>query len=106
MLSITGRVSDTGTNGPRATSRAASPAVCLVELVYAQLRAVAQREMNQERAGHTLQATALVHEAFIRLSEAGVDWSGPGAFYRAVAQAMRCILVEHARSRGRVKRGK
>jgi RNA polymerase sigma factor (TIGR02999 family) len=95
MVSFTGYLDNPGT----------SPAAYLVELVYAQLRAVAQCEMNQERAGHTLQATALVHEAFIRLSEAGVHWSGPGSFYRAAAEAMRRILVEHARSRGRVKRG-
>jgi len=77
----------------------------LTERVYAQLRAIAQRQMNQERAGHTLQATALVHEAYMRLSEAGVSWTGPGAFYHAAAEAMRRILIEHARKRERVKRG-
>lgn len=77
----------------------------LIEQVYAQLRAIARRQMQQERAGHTLQATALVHEAFLRLTEAGVSWSGPAAFYTAAAEAMRRILIEHARSRGRIKRG-
>ncbi len=77
----------------------------LVGRVYEQLRAIAQRQMNQERSGHTLQATALVHEAYLRLAEAGVPWSGPGAFYHAAAEAMQRILIEHARSRGRVKRG-
>lgn len=61
--------------------------------------------MRQERAGHTLQATALVHEAFMRLSAAGRAGSSPAAFYAAAAEAMRRILIEHARARGRLKRG-
>ncbi len=73
--------------------------------VYEQLRAVARRHMSGERVGHTLDATALVHEAYARLAEAGVSWSGPGAFYTAAAEAMRRILIEHARARGRIKRG-
>ncbi len=77
----------------------------LVDRVYAQLRAIAQRQMNQERPGHTLQATALVNEAYLRLTEAGVTWSRPGAFYHAAAEAMRRILIEHARKRGAGKRG-
>ncbi len=81
----------------------ATPA--LLVQVYSQLRAIAQRQMNEERPGHTLQATALVHEAFLRLAEAGVKWSSPGAFYHTAAEAMRRILIEHARARGRVKRG-
>lgn len=82
--------------------RAASP---LVEQVYSQLRVIAQRQLQQERAGHTLQATALVHEAYLRLAGANVEWSGAGAFYTAAAEAMRRILIEHARKRGRIKRG-
>lgn len=77
----------------------------LLEQVYQQLRAIAQRQMAQERAGHTLQATALVHEAYVRLAEAGVSWSAPGAYYHAAAEAMRRILIEHARRRGALKRG-
>jgi RNA polymerase sigma factor (TIGR02999 family) len=60
-----------------------------------------------ERADHTLQATALVHEAYLRLVGAGasVDWNGRGHFFGAAAEAMRRILVEHARGRRRLKRG-
>jgi RNA polymerase sigma factor (TIGR02999 family) len=62
--------------------------------------------MHRERAGHTLQATALVHEAFVRLlGDADVAWDSRGHFYVAAAEAMRRILIEHARSRGREKRG-
>lgn len=77
----------------------------LVERVYAQLRAIAQRQLQRERPGHTLEATALVHEAYVRLAQAGVAWSQPGAFYVAASEAMRRILIEHARRRGRMKRG-
>lgn len=69
--------------------------------VYACLRAIAQHQMNNERAGHTLTATALVHEAFVRI---GQDQDGP-AFVHAAAEAMRRILIEHARAKARVKRG-
>jgi RNA polymerase sigma factor (TIGR02999 family) len=62
--------------------------------------------MAQERAGHTLQATALVHEAYLRLVGGGEpQWSGRAHFYTAAAEAMRRILIEHARARGRMKRG-
>jgi RNA polymerase sigma factor (TIGR02999 family) len=77
----------------------------LIEAVYGQLRVIAQRQMSQERAGHTLQATALVNEAYLRLSQAGVAWSSPGGFYQAAAEAMRRILIDHARARGSAKRG-
>ena len=77
----------------------------LVGAVYEQLRAIAHRQLRQERPDHTLQATALVHEAYLRLSRAGVAWSSPWAFCSAAAEAMRRILIEHARMRGRVKRG-
>lgn len=78
----------------------------LLELVYGQLRATAQRLMNGERRDHTLSATALVHEAYARLvGGQDVDWKSRGHFYAAAAEAMRRILVEHARSRNRVKRG-
>jgi RNA polymerase sigma factor (TIGR02999 family) len=77
----------------------------LVEQVYEQLRAIAQRQIVEERPGHTLQATALVHEAYLRLAKAGVSWSTPGAYYTAAAEAMRRILIEHARQRGALRRG-
>ena len=78
----------------------------LLPLVYDQLRAIARQNMRNERPGHTLQATALVHEAFLRLAgDADVAWDSRGHFYVAAAEAMRRILIEHARGRGRVKRG-
>lgn len=78
----------------------------LLEVVYAQLRATAQRMMSGERRDHTLSATALVHEAYARLvGGQDVDWKSRAHFYAAAAEAMRRILVEHARSRNRVKRG-
>lgn len=78
----------------------------LLELVYAQLRATAQRLMSGERRDHTLSATALVHEAYARLvGGQDIDWKSRAHFYAAAAEAMRRILVEHARSRNRVKRG-
>jgi RNA polymerase sigma factor (TIGR02999 family) len=75
------------------------------EAVYTQLRAAAQQQMAGERPGHTLGATALVHEAYLRMSGAGIRWSSRGAFYKAAAEAMRRILIEHARKKGAAKRG-
>jgi RNA polymerase sigma factor (TIGR02999 family) len=78
----------------------------LFERVYDQLRAVAAEHLKRERPGHTLQATALVHEAYARIADDRPDgWTSPGQFYMAAAEAMRRILIEHARARGRVKRG-
>jgi len=78
----------------------------LLALVYDQLRKIAQQRMNEERAEHTLQATALVHEAYLRLvGGADVDWQGRGHFFAAAAEAMRRILIDHARRRGTAKRG-
>ncbi len=75
-------------------------------LVYAQLRALAQKHMLGERPDHTLQATALVHEAYLRLVQnEQVDWKGRAHFYGAAADAMRRVLVDHARARGAAKRG-
>lgn len=87
------------------TPNPATPAE-LFERVYAQLKAVASEQMKQERAGHTLQATALVNEAYLRLSGPGAPpMSSRAAFFHAAAEAMRRILIEHARSRGAAKRG-
>lgn len=78
----------------------------LMEMVYGQLRATAQKLMRGERAEHTLTATALVHEAYARLvGDDGLAWANRGHFFAAAAEAMRRILVEHARARARLKRG-
>jgi RNA polymerase sigma factor (TIGR02999 family) len=79
----------------------------LLPLVYEQLRAIAQRRMREERAGHTLQATALVHEAFVKLvgGGEGPGWESRAHFFRVAAEAMRRILIDHARKRKSVKRG-
>ena len=84
----------------------------LLDKVYGQLRAIAQQRMTHERPGHTLQATALVHEAYMKLmADVGADreydvaWADRGHFYRAAAEAMRRILVDHARGRSTNKRG-
>jgi RNA polymerase sigma factor (TIGR02999 family) len=74
--------------------------------VYAELRAVAARYMHGERQSHTLQPTALVHEAYLKLlGQTPVDWRGRAHFLVIAAQAMRQILVDHARRRGAAKRG-
>jgi RNA polymerase sigma factor (TIGR02999 family) len=81
----------------------------LLPLVYEELRALAARRMAQERPGATLQATALVHEAWLRLEEGASNgmarWMSSAHFFRAAAEAMRRILIERARARGAQKRG-
>ncbi len=79
----------------------------LLEAVYDQLRKIAQQRMQDEKPGHTLQATALVHEAYLRLvrNNEKLQWSSRAQFYVAAAQAMQRILVEHARKKKRLKRG-
>jgi len=78
----------------------------LTPVVYAELRQRARRLMGRERAGHSLQPTALIHEAYLRLvGSAPVDWRDRGHFYALSARLMRQILVDHARARGRQKRG-
>ncbi len=78
----------------------------LLTVVYDQLRRIAQQRMSEERAGHTLQATALVHEAYLRLiGEAEIQWQGRAHFFAAAAEAMRRILIERARQRRRVRHG-
>ena len=79
----------------------------LLPLVYDELRKLAAQRMAQEKPGQTLQATALVHEAYVRLVGADVDrrWDGRGHFFAAAAEAMRRILVENARRKGRIKHG-
>lgn len=78
----------------------------LLPLVHAELRRIAQRQMRQERSGHTLQATALVNEAYLRLAgDQQLQWRDRAHFFAVCAQVMRHILIDHARSRGREKRG-
>lgn len=77
----------------------------LMPLVYAELRRLASSALNKEASGHTLQTTALVHEAYVRLVGADVNWEGSGHFMRVAARAMRRILVDHARKRRSQKRG-
>ena len=79
----------------------------LLPLVYDELRKLAAHRMDLERAGQTLQATALVHEAYVRLVDVDKpqDWNGRGHFFAAAAEAMRRILVENARRKDRVKHG-
>jgi RNA polymerase sigma factor (TIGR02999 family) len=86
---------------------AARPARELLPLVYDELRRLAAQRLSHEAPGQTLQATALVHEVYLRL--AGNDperpWDGRGHFFAAAAEAMRRILVDNARRRRRLKRG-
>jgi RNA polymerase sigma factor (TIGR02999 family) len=78
----------------------------LTPLVYAELRKIAHRYMNRERAGHTLQTTAVVHEAFLRLlGNPQENWQNRAHFYAIAAQMMRRILVDYARANLRAKRG-
>ncbi len=79
----------------------------LLPLVYDELRRLAARKLATEKPGQTLQATALVHEAYLRLVDRGSaqSWNNRGHFFAAAAEAMRRILIERARSKGRQKWG-
>ena len=78
----------------------------LLELVYPELHRIAVRQMRRERGGHTLQPTALVNEAYLKLvDQSRVDWRNRAHFLGVAAQAMRRLLVDHARGRARDKRG-
>ena len=101
MASVTRLLHDAGAGSARA-------AADLLPLIYEQLRRLAQQKLRAERCNHTLQATALVHEAYLRLVDGGRvrDWNDRRHFFAAAAEAMRRILVESARRRGRVKRGR
>ena len=88
-----------GQGDPDAASR-------LLPLVYDPLRRIAHEYMGRERRDHTLEPTALVHEAYLRLTGgASVDWRGRAHFYGLAARSMRRILVDHARARRRERRG-
>jgi RNA polymerase sigma factor (TIGR02999 family) len=79
----------------------------LLPLVYHELRELAAQKLALEKPGQTLQATALVHEAYLRLVDVdkAQQWNSRGHFFAAAAEAMRRILIENARSKGRRKRG-
>jgi len=78
----------------------------LLPLVYEELRLLAAQKMSREKPGQTLQATALVHEAYIRLVEGtNQNWNSRGHFFKAAAEAMRRILIENARRKKSDKRG-
>src|SRR5262245_29497317 len=78
----------------------------LLPLVYDELRKLAAQRLAQEKPGQTLQATALVHEAYLRLVDGAKvqHWDGRGHFFAAAAEAMRRILIDQARAKGRQKR--
>jgi len=84
-----------------------SAAEQLLPLVYEELRKLAAAKLGHEKPGQTLQATALVHEAYVRLvdADASQHWNSRGHFFGAAAEAMRRILVENARRRARIKHG-
>ncbi len=78
----------------------------LAPLVHAELRGIARRQMSRERPGHTLQATALVNEAYLRLAgQDGFEYKDRAHFYAVCAQVMRHVLIDHARAHARDKRG-
>jgi RNA polymerase sigma factor (TIGR02999 family) len=94
---------------PDDTPAADSPRVdsdAFIQQVYDELRAIAHARLRGERANVTLQSTELVHEAYMRLRPGdGTDWESRGQFFAAAAKAMRRILIDRARARGRQKRG-
>ncbi len=99
MTDVTRILSDIEQGDPDAANR-------LLPLVYEQLKRAAQLQMAGERVDHTLQATALVHEAFLRLvGNRRLSWQNSGHFYAAAAEAIRRILLDHAKAKGRLKRG-
>ena len=78
----------------------------LFPLVHDELRRIARRQMSQERPGHTLQATALVNEAYLKLAgNEGFEWRDRAHFFAVSAQVMRHVLIDHARAHARDKRG-
>ena len=79
----------------------------LVEIVYPELRSIAARRLREERHGHTLQPTALVHEAYLRLAQQqpGKEWQDRAHFFAVAAHVVRAVLVDHARARRAIKRG-
>ena len=95
---VTRMLADLDRGDPAALAR-------LLPLVYDELRHLADSFLRRERAGHTLQPTALVHEAYLRLVDQPLRLENRAHFFGVAAQAMRCILVDHARARLAAKRG-
>lgn len=91
---------------PRSGAASDSETEALFTLVYDELRKLAERQLSSEPMEFTLQATALVHEAFLKLSGSERTWSGRRQFFVAAAEAMRRIIVDHARKRKRLRRGR
>ncbi|MDX6384259.1 MAG: hypothetical protein QOK48_1832 [Blastocatellia bacterium] len=77
----------------------------LIPVVYDQLRRIARHHLRRERPGHSLQTTALINEAYLKLVEQSVSWQSRNHFFGIAARLMRQVLVDHARSRQRLKRG-
>lgn len=100
MADVTHILSKIGKGDPTAADQ-------LLPLVYDELQKLAAARMHQEKAGHTLQATALVHEAYLRLvgNDESQHWDSRGHFFAAAAEAMRRILIESARRKNRIKHG-
>jgi RNA polymerase sigma factor (TIGR02999 family) len=100
MSNVTHLLSAIEQGDPRAAEQ-------LLPLVYEELRTLATQRLGQEKPGQTLQATALVHEAYLRLvdTDQPQQWSSRGHFFAAAAEAMRRILLNRARDRKRLKRG-
>ena len=101
LMSEVTRILDAIQNGDQSATEE------LLPLVYEELRRLASAKMSKENPGHTLSATALVHEAYVRLVGTGTEteWNGKGHFFGAAAQTMRRILIENARRKGRLKHG-
>jgi RNA polymerase sigma factor (TIGR02999 family) len=96
---VTALLGDWCSGNPHALNR-------LLPLIYAELRRIATRQLRNERVGHTLQPTALVHEMYLRLiDQRHVNWQNRAHFFGVAAQVMRRILVDHARRHGASKRG-
>ena len=100
MNDVTRILSAVEQGDPRAAER-------LLPLIYDELRRLAAQRLAQEKPGHTLQATALVHDAYLRLVDVGRvrNWDSRGHFFAAAAEAMRRILIDHARAKRAEKRG-
>ena len=99
MADVTQILSQIESGDPRAAEQ-------LLPLVYAELRKLAAQKLSHEKPGQTLQATALVHDAYLRLvGTENQQWNGRGHFFDAAAEAMRRILVENARRKNSIKRG-
>lgn len=100
MSEVTQLLSSAGQGDPRASAE-------LLELVYGELRRLAAARLANEKPGNTLQATALVHEAYLRLVDTTqpAAWNSRGHFFGAAAEAMRRILIDHARHKKSLKAG-